>query len=106
MNPWDFVLFEKKKVQGLTKSQRIKMIQRHEKLIRRHGKKSVDRMVFSDEKIFCTEQSFNAKNDIVYSTTFEDVPENLRNSKTLSKQEFCDDFGSSVKQLKIASEIH
>ena len=72
-----FCLYQKRKVQGLTKSQRIKMVQRYEKLIIRHNKKSIDIMIFSDEKIFCTEQSFYTKNDIVYSTIFEDIPENF-----------------------------
>ena len=47
--------YRKRKVQGLTKSQIIKIIQRYEKLIRRHSKKRVDKMIFSNEKIFCTE---------------------------------------------------
>ena len=64
------------------------MIQRSEKLIRRHAKKSVDRMIFSDEKIFCTELSFNAKNDMVYSTTFEDIPENFRTVKHFQNNNF------------------
>ena len=51
----------KRKVQGLTKSLGIKRLQRCKKLIRRHGKKSIDRIIFSDEKLFCTEQSFNTK---------------------------------------------
>ena len=52
-------------------------MQRHEKLIRWHSKKNIDKMILSDEKIFCTEQFYNAKNDIVYSTTFEDTSQNL-----------------------------
>ena len=41
-------LYCKRKVQGLTKSLRIKRLQRCKKLIRRHGKKSIDRIIFSD----------------------------------------------------------
>ena len=34
-----------------------------------------------DEKLFCTELCFNAKNYVAYSTTFEGIPENLRTVK-------------------------
>ena len=43
----------------------------------RHGSKTVYRIIFSDEKLFSTEQSYNAKNDDVYLATFDDVPDNL-----------------------------
>ena len=41
-----FYAYHKRKVQGLTKSQRIKRLQRCKKLIRCHGKKSNDRIIF------------------------------------------------------------
>ena len=51
-----FCPYCKRKVEGLTKSQRIKRLQRCKKLIRRHGKKSTDRIIFCGEKLFYTEQ--------------------------------------------------
>lgn len=73
--------YRKRKVQGLTTAQIVKRLQRCKKLLNRHGSKSVEKIIFSDEKLFCTEQSYNAKNDVVYSATFEDIPENFRTVK-------------------------
>ena len=73
----EFCPYHKRKVQGLPKSQRIKGLQRCKKLIRQHGKKKALTEYFLTRIFFCTDQSLQAKNDVTYSTAFEDVPENL-----------------------------
>ena len=47
-------------------------------MLYRYGSERFDRIVFSDEKLLFTEQSYNAKNDAVCSATFDDTPENLQ----------------------------
>ena len=91
-----FCFYPKRKVQGLTKSQRIKMMQIYEKLMRWHSKKSIKRMIVSDEKTFYFEQSFNTKNGVVYSTTFEDIHENFQTVKRFQNK-------SSLMNLRAVS---
>jgi len=43
-----------------------------------HGSPAVEKIIVSDEKLFVIEQSFNPKNDVVYSASFEDIPEQKR----------------------------
>ena len=44
----------------------------------RHGSPAAKKIIFSDEKVFVIQQSFNPKNDAVYSASFEDIPEHKR----------------------------
>ena len=56
--------FHKRKAQGFTAAQIIKRLQRCKKFLNHYGGDNVDRIIFSDEKLFYTEQSYNAKNDL------------------------------------------
>ena len=88
----------------MTKSQRKNKLERFKKLIRRHGKKSFDRIIFSDVKLFSTEQSLNAKYDVVHFTNFKDMPETFVQSivfKTRILLRFAEQ-----SQCKNDSEIH
>ena len=51
----------------LNAAQIIKSLQRCNKLLNRHDSETVDRIMFFDDKLFCTEQSYNAKNDVAKS---------------------------------------
>lgn len=70
--------YRKRKIHGLSNAQKLKRLQRCKKLLKRHGPKKVQKIIFSDEKLFCTEQSYNSKNDVVYSVAFEDIPAEKR----------------------------
>ena len=76
-----FDFYYKRKVQGLTAAQITKRFQRCKKLVNQHGSESVDRIIFCDEKLFCTERSYKTENDVAYSATFDDISENLRTTK-------------------------
>ena len=68
-----FDFYYKRKVQGLTAAQITKRFQRCKKLVNQHGSESVDRIIFCDEKLLCSELNYNAKNDIVCSAIFDDM---------------------------------
>lgn len=61
-------------------------IQTCKKLLKRHDKKSVNRIIFSDEKLFCIEQCCNAKNSVVYSAAFENLPKEIRTVNAFRKR--------------------
>jgi hypothetical protein len=47
-------------------------------LLQRYAFWDVDRIVFSDEKVFVLEEHLNAQNDRVYAAAFEDIPQQVR----------------------------
>ena len=61
-------------------------MQSFKRLLNRRSSESVDKVIFTDEKLFCREKIYNAKNDVVYSETKNDIPENLRTVKRLLKK--------------------
>lgn len=52
-------------------------LERCKKLLKWHGKKYVDRIMFSNEMLFCIKQYYNTKNDVIYSEIYEDFAVNL-----------------------------
>lgn len=70
--------YRKRKVHGLTAAQKEKRLKRCPALAKRHGGRKVEKVIFSDEKLFVLEQHDNRKNNVVYSTSFEAIPEELR----------------------------
>ena len=70
--------FKKRVVHGLTTKQRKKRLDRSKLLKSRHASENLDKIFFSDEKIFCVEESYNSQNVRVYAAAFEDIPEHLR----------------------------
>lgn len=70
--------YRKRKMHGLTAAQNLKRLDRSRKLAKRHAGRKVENIIFSDEKFFTMEQHHNAKNNVVYSASFEDIPEHKR----------------------------
>lgn len=89
--------YRKRKIHGLSDEQKKKRLERSKLLLKRHGVRKVKKIIFSDEKLFLTEQCHNAKNDVVYSLSFEDIPEEQRTVKRFQNK-------SSVKVLGAISE--
>lgn len=75
-NKWKsgFLFLWKKKVEDMIVALRIKILQRCKKFLKQHGRTGVDKILFSDEKLFWKEQSNIARNDVIFSATFEDKP--------------------------------
>ena len=62
----------------LTKSIREKRLQRSRILLSRAAESVVDKILFSDEKLFTIEEVTNSQNDRILSTSVKDIPEEVR----------------------------
>ena len=62
----DLKAYTKKKCQYLSDSNKLNRFDRCAKLLKRYGKKSVENILFTDEKIFTIEEKSNKQNDKVY----------------------------------------
>lgn len=70
--------YKKIKRHGLSAKNKKDRIDRCKRLLKRHGQKSVEKIVFSDEKMWMLQESYNAQNDRIYSISINDVPQNVR----------------------------
>jgi inhibitor of nuclear factor kappa-B kinase subunit alpha len=77
--------FKRRKVHGLTMQQRGARLERSKALLRRYANEDLERIVFSDEKLFVIEEHLNAQNDRVYAAAFEDIPEWVRTVQRFQK---------------------
>jgi transposase len=77
--------FKRRKAHGLTKQQRGARLERSKALLQRYDFGDVERIVFSDEKVFVVEERLNPQNDRVYATALEDIPEGVRTVSRFQK---------------------
>jgi inhibitor of nuclear factor kappa-B kinase subunit alpha len=77
--------FKRRKAHGLSKQQRKTRLERSKALLQRYADEDVERIVFSDEKLFVIEEHLNAQNDRVYAAAFEDIPEQIRTVQRFQK---------------------
>lgn len=70
--------YKKRKAQGLSLKQMEKRHDRSKELLSWHARQNLDKIIFSDEKLFSVEESYNSQNVRVYASSFEDIPEELR----------------------------
>lgn len=63
--------FKKRKVHGLTEAQKVKRFHRSKVLLDWHAG---DEIIFSDEKIFLLQESFNPQQHRVWAVSIEDIP--------------------------------
>jgi inhibitor of nuclear factor kappa-B kinase subunit alpha len=70
--------YKKRRAHGLSKAQEKKRLDRCPQLLERHADTDLEHLVFSDEKLFGTEEKLNSQNTRVYSLSIEDIPEHLR----------------------------
>jgi hypothetical protein len=70
--------YKKTKISRVHNPSSIGKAWRSRLLLKRHGHESVENIIFSDEQMFVIEQHLNAKNDVIYGVTFEDIPEHMR----------------------------
>ena len=69
---------KRRKVHMLTTAMKQKRLDRSRALLSRATPNVLDRILFSDEKLFTIEQASNTQNDRVLSPSVKEVPENLR----------------------------
>jgi AraC-like DNA-binding protein len=70
--------YKRRKVHGLKMQQRQARLERSKALLLRYDFGDVDRIVFSDEKLFVVEEHLKAQNYRVYAAAFEDISEQVR----------------------------
>ena len=71
--------YKKRKVHGLTEKAKEKRLVRSKELLERHANGEFENLVFSDEKLFSVEETFNRQNNRIYALSVEDIPEEMRN---------------------------
>ena len=69
---------KRRKVYMLTKAIREKRLQRSRCMLSRTGPSVVDIILFSDEKLFTIEEVPNPQNDRIFSSSVQDIQEQLR----------------------------
>jgi inhibitor of nuclear factor kappa-B kinase subunit alpha len=77
--------YKRRKVHGLSTQQRRTRLERSKALLQRYDEFDVQRIVFSDEKLFVIEEHRNAQNDRVYAVAFEAIPERVRTVQRFQK---------------------
>ncbi len=77
--------YKKRKLHGLSTKQMAARLERCKALLIRHGSDDVQKIVFSDEKLFVVEQKYNPQNDRIYALSIEDIPENIRTVQRFQK---------------------
>eukprot|EP00298_Acanthocystis_sp_HF-20_P028672 c7473_g1_i1.p1 GENE.c7473_g1_i1~~c7473_g1_i1.p1 ORF type:complete len:354 (+),score=38.39 c7473_g1_i1:160-1221(+) len=81
----EFRPFKKKKVPFVTTKARLKRMERSKDLSKRHDfNDNIDKVLFSDEKLFTIEEKHNPQNVRVYGATFSDIPDT---KKFVSRQQ-------------------
>lgn len=93
--------YRKRKIHGLKNVQKDTRLKRSKLLAKRHAGGKLEKIIFSDEKLFVMEQSHNSKNDVVYSTSIEAIPENLRNVQRYQNKSSVMVWGGVSKKGKI-----
>ena len=77
--------YKKRKLHGLSAKQMVARLERCKALLARHDSDDVQKIVFSDEKLFVVEQKYNVQNDRIYALSIEDIPENVRTVQRFQK---------------------
>jgi transposase len=70
--------YRKIKRHGLSAKNKEDRVKRCQQLLKRRGAKSVEKIIFSDEKMWTLQESYNAQNDRIYSVSIQDIPQNVR----------------------------
>jgi len=77
--------YKRRKVHGLSTQQRRARLERSKRLFSGTISCEVERMVFSDEKLFVIEEQLNAQNYRVYAAAFEVISERGRTAQRFQR---------------------
>ena len=78
--------YKKRKVHGLTIAQIQKRFTRSKQLINWLDDHDLEKVVFSDEKLFGVEEKLNSQNVRIYAMSIEDIPEEQRTVKRFKNE--------------------
>ena len=70
--------YKKLQTAKLSIAQKEMRLERLKNLLDRYADHYLDLVIFSDEKLFSAEESFNSQNVRIYAACIEDIPEELR----------------------------
>ena len=73
--------YKLQKVAGLSEAQKEKRLKRCKQLLKRYDDNDVKRILFSDEKLFVTEQQINKQNHRILATNIREIPINIKTVK-------------------------
>ena len=79
--------YKRRQVQGLTPLQTEKRFKRSKVLLERYAREKIQKIIFSDEKLFGVEEQLNSQNDRIYAASFEDIPEHLRIDESFKNEQ-------------------
>lgn len=66
--------YRRVKRHGLTTKNKEERVKRSKMLLKRLGRKLVEKVIFSDEKMWLLEESYNSQNDRIYAASIQDIP--------------------------------
>jgi len=67
--------YKRKKIHGITYQQKVNRVKRAKVILEWHAE---DEIIFSDEKLFTLQQSYNPQNDRIYAANVRDIPPSIR----------------------------
>lgn len=71
-------------------------------MLKEHGSNSIDRIIFSCQKLFCSKQCYNSKGDVVYWARFKDIPKNISTVKSFQDKKSIIVCVAVSKNLKLS----
>ena len=80
--------FKRRQVHFLSQSIQVKRIARSKGLLNRYATVGLEKVVFSDEKLFTVEEALNKQNDRILSRTVSSIPEEYRLVKRVQKPSY------------------
>ena len=88
---------KRRKVHMLTTVMKQKRLDRIRALLSRATLNVLDRILFSDEKLFTIEQASNSQNDRILSPSVKEVPENNKIYSAMPRASFCHGLGGNFR---------
>ena len=76
--------YKLQKVAGLSEAQKEKRLKRCKQLLKRYDDNDAKRILFSDEKLFVTEQQINKQNHRIMATNIREIPTNIKTVKKMA----------------------
>ena len=90
--------YKKRKIHGMSEAQKQKRFHRTKVLL---DWRRDDEIIFSDEKLFLLQESFNPQNDRIWSSSIEDIPADKRSIKRFQNASSVMVWGAICKRGKL-----
>lgn len=67
--------YKRRRIHGLTEKNKMERVKRCKRLVQRHANSEI---LFTDEKLFVLQETYNPQNDRFYSATFQECPTSIK----------------------------